>query len=427
MLKLDRILHFLRRLLGVTVGVVLIAFMLAFITVLAPRLPDAQDDLLEWRFWATVGLSMLPSILAVLLSLSVAGRFVQVVHKLASWREGVSFIIRSRLGQLTVRPWIVVEKGRISIGQDSTVARIGGPGSLIIGRDSAVLLVRGSLLTRVVGPGLHKLEAFERVYDIVDLRPKRSVRRVRALTREGIGLSWDVEIRYEFLRDPEARFHGAQYTFLPDAVLRAATGKWAGPGAPGRGRAIDWERKLVDWEADTILRSIVARYSLNDIVGIGEADAGSTRERIRAELAQALRQVAPALSATVLEVNLQDLSVDNEVIQQWIRFWQARWERWSAGELAEEEAEGIRQREAVRGEAQIRMLQNIILALEQQATAGAISPQAINRIVVMRLFDALEGARVDATTRVFVPAEALEMLNRLREQFDGSRKPGDKA
>jgi hypothetical protein len=419
MLRLDRILEFLRRLLGVSVGVILIAFVLAFTTVLAPRLPEAREALGEWKVWATIGLSMLPTVLAVILCLYLAGRFVGVVHGLASWREGVSFIIRSRLGQLSVRPWITIEQGRIAVGEDSPLARIGGPGSLIVGRDSAAVLERGGRLTRVVGPGLSRLEAFERVYDILDLRPRRSVRKVRAMTREGIGLSWDVEIHYQFQGDPEARYHGAHYSFLPGAVLGAATSKWVGQGSSSRGRTMDWSRKLVDWEADTILRSIVARFSLNEIVGIGEDDAKAIRETIRDELAEALREAASALGAIVHEVNLQDLTVDSDVIQQRIQYWQARWERWSSEQLVGPEAEWIANLETVKGEAQIDMLRALVKALEEQETEGALSPQTLNRIVVMRLFDALDGAGVDATTRVFVPAEALNVLNRLRQEFDG--------
>jgi hypothetical protein len=409
-----RIFRFCWGILGDLIPLGLLIFALAVLTELFTTTGSLADRLFSWKFWLAVGLNMLPAVLVTIMMFWLAGRFVQSVYGLGNWREGVDFLTRSRFGQSSFRPFMIIKEGKIAQNEDSILTRVGGPGHLIIHNDSAVVLERGGQITRVLGPGFPRLEPFEKIYDIIDLRPKRWVYKVAAMTSEGIPLEWDVEVLYQIADGGQTPTESSPYPFSPEEVLRAATCKWRREA--NRTQDMDWEGRVVIGDTEGILRSILARRSLDQLIGLTEAEELAAREAVQEELAQALRQaVYPKLGAKIIQVKLANLRVKDDITQEWIKAWKARWQSWSDIQWGQEQAKRICLYETAKATAQAQLIENITRALQDVDQHQPITPS----IVLMRLFSALDRAHLPAAARVFFPRQAIDALAKIERLMAG--------
>ena len=415
MFNLRRLRRFLGNVLGIVIPFLVTVLGLALFTEVVTHKDVLAELLPNWQFWLAVALDMLPVIIVMMLTLWLAARFVQAVYKLDNWQQGMGFLLYSRCDLPGFGPWMKIEKGEIAAGGADILKSIGGPGHLVVYNDSAVVLERGGRLTRVDGTGFSEIEPFEKVYDTIDLRPKRWVYTVRAMTKEGISISWDAEIQYQIDDGGLAPTEQSPYPLSEDHVFRAATCKWV--FAPGGAEMMDWEGRLIISETEGNLRTILARRHLDQLVGLTDAEAEAARESVQAELEKKLRDVAPNLGARILGVKLGNLKVDDAVTEQWIKAWKARWQRWSAGLLAQGEASYIYLYETVKAEAQIQLIVNITRTLQKLIASRTITPRGVNQIVLMRLFSVLDRAGFAASSRVFFPTQSLEALEGIRRQL----------
>ncbi len=409
MFNLRRILRFLGRFLAGSVFWVIAIFGLAALTEVLTHASEVPDLFYTPGFWLSVVFDMLPAGVVALVVFWLTSRFLHAMYGLKSWREGVGFLIRSRFGQSSFRPWMKISEGKITLYADSIVNRTGGPGNLIVYHDSAVVLERAGRLTRVEGPGFPKLEPFERIYDIVDLRPKRWVYTVNAMTKEGIPVSWDAEVHYQIADGGQEPTEKAPYPVSKDDIFLASTCKWR-RGAD-RSQDVDWEARLIVGDTEGILRSIIARRPLDQLIGLTKAEERAARESVQEELEREIRKVAPSkFGARILQVKLDNFKVDDVVTQQWIEAWRTRWQSWSSGQLAQGEATRVYLHETAKAEAQARLLVNITRAF-QGMDLETITPS----ILMMRLFSALDRADLQSSSRVFVPSQALDMLSSIKQ------------
>lgn len=407
------------RALGPSLMVLAIAFVLAWSTRAAAVQDELPASLRTPDFWAVTVLLMLGVASAAVAPFWFAGRFVRDLYGVSGTWGGIRFVLRNRFGTMGIRPWMRVQGGSVVDQTDEALTLIGGPGNMIIGRDTAVLLEAAGKTTRTLGPGLGRLEAFERIYDVVDLCPKRSAQNVSAMSLEGIPVHWDVEVRYQVAGPgggPPPT--GAQYPFSPDHVFRAAMQRWVRePGWQG-GQDMDWEGQVLAHHCEDMLRSILALRSLDELVGWPPGGGQAARMSIQAELLQSLRAVAPALGAQILKVTLGNLEVDDEVIQQWVKSWTAAWESKSADAMADGEAAYVFAYETVKAKAQMDMVAGVTRELRNQLSTGALSPEDVPQFVLMRLFSVLDRADFAAASRIFFPAETLDALENVRRTLN---------
>lgn len=418
MLNPGRFVHFWGRFLGAFITLFMVDLLLAVLTEMLTRSGELPNQMLSGDFWLAVGFNMLPAMLAALVILWLVGRFMRSVYRLESWREGVWFLIRSRFGQHGFKPFVRIGEGKINTNRDSILTRTGGPGHLVIYNDSAVLLGQGGRFTRVEGPGFCRLEPFEKIYQIIDLRPKRWVYPVSGMTKEGVPVTWEVEIHYQIDDGGQTSTQESPFPFSAEAVFRAATGQWRREA--GTSQDLDWEGRVVIGHAGGILRSILAQRSLDQLIGLTEADARAVRETVQEEMEHKLRVAAPGLGAKILQVKLDNLKVDDAITQQWIEAWKAHWQRWSDLQLAQAEASGVYLYETAKAEAQMRLIVTITRALQELDSSPAIT----TRIILMRLFSALDRAHPTSSSRLFVPGHALGALEKMRQLLGGGDDSG---
>ena len=139
--------------------------------------------------WAAL-VGWLPLLLAVLLAVWIAARFAQRFYDLPALKDGFHLLGYLRRDRPDFPPtFSVARQGKVRY-HDVLMERVGGPGKLFVASDSAVILQRNGRLTRLlrqpeVGPAqMFQLEPFEKVWDVLDLRPHRWVYDVEAITRE---------------------------------------------------------------------------------------------------------------------------------------------------------------------------------------------------------------------------------------------------
>lgn len=419
MVNFKRIGTFIFRVILLALPFLMLILALGFVTELATATAPKEEVLRAPAFWVAVLINGVPPILVMVAALWLAGRFVAGVFRLDSPGDGFKFLLYSRCGQPGFAPWAKVEKGGVAPGGAASVTKVGGPGHLVVYNDSAVVLERAGQLTRVAGPGFPCLEPFETIYDVIDLRPKRYLYDVSAITRDGIPVNWEVEVRYQIDDAGQRATCWTPYPFSEDAVVRAATCQWRREPRFKFGQDMDWEGLVVVSRTEGTLRTIVADHYLDDLIGLDKPKEKAAREAVCDELRRQLTQKVPVLGAKILEVRLGNLKVEDGVTQQWIDAWKAGWQRWSTRQLARGEASSIYLQETVKAESQMSLIFSVAKALQEYPSAGP----AMSQVILNRLFSALDRARLSAASRVFVPTQALDALERIRQLAGGSATP----
>ncbi len=247
--------------------------------------------------------------------------------------------INARFYGLPTRPpylyTLRVEEGRVLPSGPVALRKVGGPGFISISHDSAVVTARLGRLERVLGQGFHRLQPFERVWDVVDLRPQRRTVRVEATTREGVPISCEAEIRFRIDSGDTKPSLNQPYPFLEDAVFRATTRQ----RRRGDGSIQRWESRVADGILDGELRDRLERLWLDDIVLPDDSQKRSLLSTLEAEVEEAVRAAARNLGVYVEEVRLGPITpLEEDVSRQWIESWRVIWNERAAIELAQGEA-----------------------------------------------------------------------------------------
>jgi hypothetical protein len=368
----------------------------------------------RWRepqFWIAVAANAVLAFLAVLGAELLAARFVQGLFGIERLGEARGIVHRSLFGLFKFGPWVRVTEGKVRDGAVDVLSRMGGPGHLIVYNNNAVLLQKAGRFTGVHCREFVPLEPFEKLYEIVDLRIARRILPVNAMSKEGIPVTCEADVSFQVDGGQQRPSEAEPYPAAREIVFAAATGTWiCGANRLKRKRSMDWGDRML-FEAETILRAILAQYTLDRLIGLSP-EYTQPREEIRAELERELKTKAPALGSRILSVELGDIRAKDEVTQQWIDAWTARWERWATERQAIGQARRVEQLESAKTRAQVMMLTTITEALrplvEQEQTVTS-------KLVLTRLFMVLSRAPGDPLTRIYLPKEAMSTLQLLRD------------
>ncbi len=420
--------RYLRRFLP-TVGLALVGISLASL---------ALGWLLVGRSAGLLGLALaslliaIPPIIALADVFLIATTFLQKVYDIGSMRDAHRFLHRLLFGVWYFGPYLLIKEGKVARGEGSVLHRVGGPGYLVIYNDSAVITERMGRLHRILSTNLPKqqnypfLEPFEKIWEIVDLRPQQWTFPVRAMTRDGIPVVCEADIRFKIddrVPGPDGEptskppIPEEPYPFTPEAVFRAATARWIRE-PDFQGPPMDWRGRVVVGFTEGILRNILAEYRLDWLLGPTGKNERHPREVIRDRLHQQLEQEAPKVGARILDVQLGEIRVeDEEIPAQWVEAWRAEWESRAAATRVEGEAELLRM-ETTRARAQAEMMITLIREL-QAARVG--DEEVRSYLLATRLAEALRWMSYDPFTRAFLPPESLRTLRRLQQLLGEDR------
>lgn len=379
--------------------------------------------------------NMLPGLIAMVAVLLVACWYVDKLYDAGGLRKAHDYLLLNMFGQTSAKPYLVIREGEIAGDAGSMLARVGGPGLLVIYNDNAVITEQNGRLKRVLRPGYQRLERFERVWEIVDLRPQHWVYTVGALTRDGIPISCDVDVSFKI----DDRVDGIPieptdempYPFTEEAVFKAATCTRIREEERDD-QVMKWTGRVVIGDAEGALRSILARHRLDQLVQPDQSGGSNrTREEIRRQLTASLENSAPGIGARILSVDIGkiDVKVDlpkgeeqaaeelsDKVLQQWIETWQAELERVALAEGAAGEA-ALASLEIVSVQAQAELILTLTEAVQSLISTEEVAAYRI----ALRFIETLRWMSFDPNVRAFMPLEPLRSLQRLHEVIEQSR------
>ncbi len=398
----------------------------------------------------TVGLAHVKAALAlgaaaVRMALPILGALVAVpliasalfrdVHLSDDVKQAHDSLNRVAFGKIGFGPSLLVKEGKIATGKSGPAGRVGGPASLIVYNDTAVVTQKRGRIKRVVGSGFEKLEPFEKVWETIDLRPQRWLYEVFALTKEGIPISCEADISFKI--DDAARGGYRQrgtarpsdtvpYPYTEEAVFKAATSKWI--REPDRDDPfMTWAGRVVIGLTEGTLRNILAEYRLDWLIAPPQPDQEHPREKICRRLQEELQEKVRAVGAKLLSVEIGKIQVKardekvseqlSEIISdQWLEAWQADWRAQALTRSAEGEAELLRLDNA-RIQAQAEML----ITLTEGLQSAVLSQRATEPyLLALRFVEALRWMSYDPQTRDFMPPEAMRTLRRLQSLLEES-------
>jgi hypothetical protein len=355
--------------------------------------------------------SMLPFLLALVAIPLIASRFLRTLYDIKSSENAYYFLNRMVFGSWEFGPYLLVKDGEIARGQDSVLHRTGGPGFLVIYNNNAVVTERCGRLGRVLGPGFAFLERFEKVWEIVDLRPQQWSFTVRGMTREGIPVSCVADVRFKIDDQGKQPTEEKPYTYTNDMVFRAATSRWI-RDPDFTGQPMDWAGRLMIGFTEGTLRNLLAEYRLDWLLGPTGSDTQHPREVIRQRLEEQLREKALTVGARTISVDLGEIQPDEKKIprqwidRSWIEAWQAEWESRSRAIRAEGEAKLLRM-DVAQAQAQAEM----IITLTQALQSVALDEEELQPyLLATRFVQALRWLSYDPLTRARMPPEAIQTL-----------------
>jgi regulator of protease activity HflC (stomatin/prohibitin superfamily) len=174
-----------------------------------------------------------------------------------------------------------------------------------------------------------------------------------------------------------------------------------------------WTKMVIIGETEGTLRSILARYPLDQLVD------PATRRKIQAELEEALHRSVPELGAKIQRVALGDIQLEDEVTQQWIEKWQAEGRR----RMMELEARGQAARAAIeasaRIQAQVKMIANTAKAFASMAKYGEEIP---SRFVILRFIEMIKRTSVEMLGKLYLPYDVMRTFKMLESSVEGRRE-----
>lgn len=368
--------------------------------------------------WRCLG-GMAPGLLGLAAMLGVSAAFVRDVYDIPSWRAASSHVwlllfgrtplslfdlLQWTLGRLlsvlglsssgarpvAPYPFLIVQEGQIGEKyEDTPLARLGGPGNAIIFNDSAVFLERFGRFIRVAGPGAVFLRRFERIREVLDLRPQERSEEVKALTKDGIPVQTEVQVRFQL-----ARPSGGPFPPTPGTLRPVYKWAWTQAGQchfrlinldENQEKEFHWPEQVMGNVGST-MRAIIANYRLDELLEPYAPDR-DPRHEIAQELRSKLDTDARDFGAQVLEVRMGALEPTlKEVGKERIASWQAVWKSQAQVEKAIGEAEAIRQRGLARAYAQME----IILALTREFQELIERDMALSaEFIALRFIEAL--------------------------------------
>jgi hypothetical protein len=324
-------------------------------------------------------------------------------------------------------PFVIINQPTVE--KNHWIRWFGGPATLVVYDGFAVYLERGNKFSRVVGPGMPMpfLEPFEKVKEIVDLRPQTRIGYVHPWTKDGIRIKLTIraDCQINAKTDPLERPAKFRYPFDPLAVKAAVEHMTVKIDAEGRVKEQSW----LDGAWGTIsglVNAYVAGRSLDELfiapnlekpTEANHANDNHTTESIEQILSRKfaedelpkIRLGLIPYGVKVLNIQITKIEVPEPVNGLRTRYWESIRKKIAAQRDSHAEAERIRARELAHAEAQRTMLMTIIKRLENT------DPENLTEPLILSLSGILDQNLDDPIVRPLIAKEAFAVLERMRK------------
>lgn len=401
-----------------------------------------------------------------------SSEFILALHEFAGVKRADALRWLWSLIMGIQHPWQVVEDGKVTVTKPKGVfGEIGGPGVVVIRPGNAVIFERGGELTRIEGPGVYKTKRFERIKEVVDLRPQWStIKTENMLTKDRVPLMFEAGVGYQIepKQDTDRRIEKAEskgkefkweyekgneviegiYPVYKDSVFRAVY----------RVSRAGW-RLIMQAVADSFLRDVVIAYTLDQLYELPEAEEGELKEELREspriiaeiedQVKKKLEKAAIGIGVRIGTFDIKSVTMPEEVRERVLQWWEAEWKR----KIAVKEAKGERQAmiekamgkawalerlEGVKADARRRMIRQLVNAIEgvDKISDGKTTIRFIHvieqlsrrmmtdDIIASHYMEVLEAIAESGGQKVFILGEDRRLLERGEDTLRGLLEAG---
>jgi hypothetical protein len=312
-----------------------------------------------------------------------------------------------------------------SLNKNHWARWLGGPATLIIHDGVAVYLEDRNQIPRVVGPGISFLKEFERIKEVVDLRPQTKTGIVIPWTKDGIRIKFTIRAECQIDASPEAIAQSSNFRFPfdPLAVKTAVQRMTVRVSSNGELYEASWLDGA--WGTITgVINAYIAGHTLDELFLAWEADRTASLEqtengtyakieqvlshKLREQLGQAKRNLAQN-GVKALSVQIINVEVPAEVQELREKYWESAKERIAALRNSRAEADRIRIRSLAHAEAQRTMLNAITQRLER------VDPNNLTEPLIISLSGILDQDLDDPIVRLLIANESFSLLDKIRK------------
>jgi regulator of protease activity HflC (stomatin/prohibitin superfamily) len=375
------------------------------------------------QFVRWIVLGALPGVIAWAALPFILAKFLGRLYKVGSAWDAFEYMFLCVFGPLfSPYPLVIVKEGQVDARfRALPQARPDGPGGpcrFVIQNDSAIIIERGGRRVAAVGPSSYVAGRFEKMQQIIDLRPQTNTTTASVITRDGIPVKVQVGMtfRIRWRGEPTAE---TPYPADPDALLQAAAAQAVVRPENGQPIPRNWADR-VGGSLDGTLRNIVARYRLDELLEPRDPDA-RPRSDLERNYTEELKKSASGMGAEVTEVRVGAFEfdkVDSDIKRQWMDTWQSWWTGQTRVRQAQAEAGAIRTREMARAYAQLEMIGAI--THEFQSVSGDESIPV--NLVTLRFVEVISQMAANPESAIFLPHEALQTLDGVRKMLREARE-----
>jgi regulator of protease activity HflC (stomatin/prohibitin superfamily) len=319
---------------------------------------------------------------------SLMVQIAQALYDLST-EDAAKFVLRLFYGMPAKppkSPTIVIRKGQILPSCPEVLRKVGGPAFASVGHESAAITGCRGQIYRVLKPGFHKLHAFEKVWDVVDLRPQRRGIKVETYTRDGIPIYCEAEIRFNLDNGQDPRNHALPFNDTSAQRVLKLTAEKVVLSSDNGYKFTPWTGRMYKAILDGKIRDWLEQYRLDDL--ISPTSAGEPMiARLQQEVEDQLRKIGESIGVWVDRVEIKSLRPDEEHIsQQWLELWRSEWDLVENERKAKAKALGTEEVRLARVRARADLLKEMLPYVEDSETEDT----AIRTLRTSKFLEALQ-------------------------------------
>lgn len=329
---------------------------------------------------------------AVLLPLLFGAHYLQEMYELKSYTLALHYLFAAMFG--FPAPSLVIAKGKKELkpGTENAVERIGGPGKLVVKRDSVVLGETPRGPSFIQGAGERLLTRHERVREVFSREAQvDNIDQITATTKDGIEATLS-GLHYCFrLITSQPKGQYIDYNPVNDnpplleAVCKAAYNRGVSGSADGQ---TAWSA-VVRLIIEGAVTRFIARNTLDNLTAPAYDSTNPRGELRKILMGPELGAQLKFYGAELVWVDIGRFKEPDKAVDQRVTTYTEKWDGDARVVRAYGEAQRIAYQELGRAEAQAEMLMSITHALDDIGLQGDPNEQLRN-LILMRTAQILE-------------------------------------
>jgi regulator of protease activity HflC (stomatin/prohibitin superfamily) len=366
-------------------------------------------ELFHWRVWRHFA----PVIVGWYLAYMAAVSLVQTLYDLPDKAAARQFLSQLSMGSNMVsvgRAIILRSQDLEEIRPQVPILRVGGPGLVSIRAGDVAVTERNGRFFRVLGPGKHRLARFEYVHAVLDLRQQEQrIEELKLVTRDGISVTADVTLTYRISTGGEPATRVKPFPYDEEAIKRVAFDQTVMADK----MVSTWESIPVNTTRST-LTNMISKYGLDEILQPTDM-AVEPHLVLRNELERRVRLALLDRGIELTGLHIGRLQFPPPVTEQYIKYWQTKWEIQATISKIDGEARAQEEIEIARAEAEVTMIQAIAEGVRRAQQEGRTG--TMREIVALRLIESLEKVAKQSQNYQPLPYGLMPSLNQMRYEL----------